>query len=53
MIFNFEKCKCLLAGHGNTGVTYEMGGTIPCKNVKERTIFFEKPNEHLEMDILL
>ena len=36
MLFNFGKCKYLYAGHGNTGVTYEIGGTIICKNVKER-----------------
>ena len=35
MLFNFRKCKCLHAGHGNTGVNYEMGGTIICKTVKE------------------
>ena len=35
MLFNFQKCKCLHAGHGNTGVNYEMGGTITCKTVKE------------------
>ena len=23
MLFNFEKCKCLPAGHGNTGMNYE------------------------------
>ena len=28
MLFNFEKCKCLHTRHGNTGVNYEMGGTI-------------------------
>ena len=31
-----EKCKCLHAGHENTGVNYEMGGTILCKIVKEK-----------------
>ena len=32
MLFNFEKCKCLHAGHGNTGVNYEMGAlNILCK----------------------
>ena len=38
MLFNFEKCKCLLAGHGNTGVNsyHEMGGTVVCKTVKEK-----------------
>ena len=29
--FNLETCKCLLSGHGNTGVNYEMGATILCK----------------------
>ena len=38
MLFNFQKCKCLHAGHGNTGVTYEMGGTILCKTVKEKDL---------------
>ena len=28
MLFNFGKCKCLYTGSGNTGVNYEMGGTI-------------------------
>ena len=35
---NFQKCKCLHAGHGNTGVNYEMGGTILCKTVKEKDL---------------
>ena len=26
MLFYLEKCKCLHAGHGNTGVNYAMGG---------------------------
>ena len=38
MLFNFEKCKCLHGGHENTGVNYEMGGTILCKNVKENDL---------------
>ena len=38
MLFNFKKCKCLHAGHGNTGVNYEMGGTILCKAVKEKDL---------------
>ena len=38
MLFNFQKCKCLHAGHGNTGVNYEMGGTIICKTVKEKDL---------------
>ena len=31
MLFNFGKCKCLHTGPGNTGMNYEMGGTIPVK----------------------
>ena len=38
MLFNFQKCKCLHAGHGNTGVNYEMGGTILCQTVKEKDL---------------
>ena len=38
MLFNFPKCKCLHTGHGNTGVNYEMGGTIICKTVKEKDL---------------
>ena len=38
MLFNFEKCKCLHAGHGNTGVNYALGGTILCKTVKEKDL---------------
>ena len=34
MLFNFEKCKCLHAGHGNTGMNYEIGGTILLLYVK-------------------
>ena len=37
MLFNFGKCKCLHTGSGNTGVNYEMGGTILSKTVKEKT----------------
>ena len=35
MLFNFGKCKYLHTGPGNTGMNYEMGGTIVCKTVKE------------------
>ena len=35
MLFNFGKCKCLYTGSGNTGMNYEMGGTILSKTVKE------------------
>ena len=38
MLFIFDKCKCLHAGHGNTGVNYEMRGTILCKTVKEKDL---------------
>ena len=33
MLFNFGKCKCLHTGPGNTGMNYEMGGTIVSKTV--------------------
>ena len=36
MLFNFVKCKCLHTGSGNTGMNYEMGGTIVSKSVKEK-----------------
>ena len=36
MLFNFGKCKCLYTGPGNTGMNYEMGGTILSKPVKEK-----------------
>ena len=36
MLFNFGKCKCLHTGTGNTGMNYEMGGTILSKTVKEK-----------------
>ena len=35
MLLNFGKCKCLHTGQGNTGMNYEMGGTILSKTVKE------------------
>ena len=38
MLFNFEKCKCLHAGHGNTGTNYKIGGTILCKTVTEKDL---------------
>ena len=38
MLFNFGKCKCLHTGSGNTGMNYEMGGTILCKTVKEKVL---------------
>ena len=36
MLFNFGKCKSLHTGPGNTGMKYEMGGTILSKTVKEK-----------------
>ena len=36
MLFNFGKCKCLHTVPGNTGMNYEMGGTILRKIVKEK-----------------
>ena len=36
MLFNFGKCKCLHIGPGNTGMNYEIGGTILSKTVKEK-----------------
>ena len=38
VLFNFGKCKCLHTGPGNTGVNYEMGGTILSKTVKEKDL---------------
>ena len=36
MLFNVGKCKCLHTRPGNTGMNYEMGGTILSKTVKEK-----------------
>ena len=38
MLFNFGKCKCLHTGPGNTGMNYEMGGTILSKTVKDKDL---------------
>ena len=38
MLFNFGKCKSLHTGPGNTGMNYDMGGTILSKTVKERDL---------------
>ena len=38
MLFNFGKCKCLHTGLGNTGINYEMGGTILSKTAKENDL---------------
>ena len=38
ILFNFGKNKCLHKGPGNTGMNYEMGGTILSKTVKEKDL---------------
>ena len=38
MLFNFGKCKRLHTGSRNTGMNYEMGGTILSKTVKEKDL---------------
>ena len=38
VLFNFGKCKCLHTGPGNTGMNYEMGGTILSKTVEEKDL---------------
>ena len=40
MLFNFVKYKCLYihTWPGNTGINYEMGGTILSKTVKEKDL---------------
>ena len=38
MLFNFGKCKCIHIGPGNTGMNYEMGGTILSKTMKEKDL---------------
>ena len=38
MLFNFGKCKCLHTWPGNTGMNYEMGGTILSKIGKEKDL---------------
>ena len=36
MLFNFGKCKCLHTWPENTGMNYEMGGSILSNTVKEK-----------------
>ena len=36
MLFNCAKCKCLHTGPENTGMNYEMGGSILSETVKEK-----------------
>ena len=38
MLFNFGKCICLHTGSENTGMNYEMGGTILSKTLKEKDL---------------
>ena len=38
MLFNFGKCKCLPTGSENTGMNYDMVGTILSKIVKEKDL---------------
>ena len=38
MLLHLGKCKYLHTGPGNTGMNYEMGGTILCKTVKEKDL---------------
>ena len=38
MLFNFGICKFLHTGPGNTGMNYDMGGTILSKTVKEKDL---------------
>ena len=38
MLFNFGKCECLHTGPGNTGMNYEMGGTILSKTMKKKDL---------------
>ena len=37
-VIQFGKCKCLHTGSRNTGMNYEMGGTILSKTVKEKDL---------------
>ena len=45
MLFNFGKCKCLHTGPANTGMNYEMGGTILSKTVKEKDFSGGRPSD--------
>ena len=38
MLFNFGKCKCLHAGHGNLDVNYTIGDTDLGTTVKEKDL---------------
>ena len=38
MLFNFGKCKCLHTRPENSGINYEVGGTILSKTVKEEDL---------------
>ena len=38
MLFNFGKCKCLHAGHGNEHVHYKLGGTFLSTTTTEKDL---------------
>ena len=38
MVFNFGKCKCLQAGHGNVDAQYTMGSTLLNTNLREKDL---------------
>ena len=38
MLFNFEKCKFLLTGHGNEDAQYTIGGTVLNTIVKKKDL---------------
>ena len=37
-VIQFGKYKCIHTGPGNTGMNFEMEGTIPSKTVKEKDL---------------
>ena len=51
MLFNFGNCKCLHTGPGDTGMNYEMGGTILSKTVKEKDLG-ETMNANMKISVL-
>ena len=38
MLFNFEKCKCLHTGYGNSDINYIMGDTALGTTAKEKDL---------------
>ena len=51
MLFNFGKCNCLHTGSGNTGMNYEMGGTILSKTVKEKDLWLLRVTMNANMKV--